>query len=214
MKEKLSTLTLFVTFLITVMYLSGCGTMIHDQNKNLLGAKKDFESTGWLGSGSLSIARPAPQINPQSNTSIFAFMPVASNKVPTNITPTNSSLLVDRATNTISFYKGGSQLFNFKGEVAMDLPPGQYGVLLKQEQPMWYAPDRYFTERNLPLPGHGSAERFRRGALGDMAIFVTPELSIHSGPIGDPSIGGIRVLPQEMANIYSNLDIGSLIIVR
>jgi hypothetical protein len=49
---------------------------------------------------------------------------------------------------------------------------GNYNVILKQKRPLWYAPDNYYTERNLPLPGEGASERYLKGALGEYAIYL------------------------------------------
>jgi hypothetical protein len=95
---------------------------------------------------------------------------------------------------------------------------------LKQEEPLWYAPDQYFEKRGLKKPAKYSAERFRRGALGPIAIFLSGEVldgdadsstkyeaapfAIHTAPFWSKEVGGLRVSEDIGEALYKILPVG------
>src|SRR5687768_8354619 len=45
-------------------------------------------------------------------------------------------------------------------------PRGVFQVKFKEEMPVWYLPDWYFVEKNLPVPAENSPARRQEGQLG------------------------------------------------
>ena len=103
---------------------------------------------------------------------------------------------------------------SFNAQVASSMRAGRYSVSLKQTSPLWYAPSSYFTARSLKVPPEGSRERFKRGALGARAIFLNEQTPIHSGPVGMPEIGGLRISSQDMSRIFESVQVGTVVDVR
>ena len=91
---------------------------------------------------------------------------------------------------------------------------GTYQLLHKQRNPLWYAPDGYFSRRNLKVPPQGDRSRYRRGALGDFALFIDKDTPIHSSPVWADDVGGIRVAEGDLSRLYYRLDVGSFIEVK
>jgi hypothetical protein len=109
---------------------------------------------------------------------------------------------------------GDSPVTVASGEGIDSLKPGQYQVLHKQRNALWYAPDQYFTERGLKVPPQGDKSRYLRGALGDFVVFINKDTPIYSGPIWTEEIGGVRLSDDEMSRLYYRMEVGVPIEVR
>lgn len=179
---------------------------------------QDFDTSQFTESGSISIARPIQFIpgstSTQSPGHLLGFMPVTERF--SDETQGNGKIwaFIDRASNTLLLQRGDETLLTIRAEVSGSVPHGKYSMIMKQEAPLWYAPEEYFWSRGEEAPIEGSSERFRRGALGDAALFLSEDVSIHSAPINDPAIQGIRLDPEGIANVYRLLPVGSEIVIR
>ncbi|WKZ57088.1 MAG: L,D-transpeptidase [Bdellovibrionota bacterium] len=165
--------------------------------------------TNWIADGSLSIHRPVPQlpVNSELNqdgATVFAFAPSAS-------IPTSAWVSVDRQANELRLMQGQQAILTLRGDGLDRLPTGSFTVLHKQREPAWYAPDLYFASRSLDTPAEHSKERYLRGALGEYALFLAPELPLHCGPLWLDEIGGVRLSEQDMAQLYYRLEVGAAI---
>jgi len=192
----------FLALFISSILLIGCSNSLPSLDKSR-----------WLDSGSLVISRPAPSFDESKAPNLYAFMPVRTDNI--KIGEGNEiGLTIDIKAGILSITKKGHKLFSIPAEISTNIKTGKYSVILKQNEPLWYAPDNYFTKRRLEIPAQGSIERFRRGALGDSVIFFGTDLSIHSSPVNENSIIGARVSPSEIDSIYDSLDAGSTVIIR
>jgi hypothetical protein len=99
-------------------------------------------------------------------------------------------------------------------EGTQNLKAGSFSITLKEESPLWYAPNEYFTRRKINIPEEGSRARFMRAALGNRAIYLNDQTPIHSGPVWLGEIGGLRVDAKEMEQLFSLISIGTRVEVR
>jgi hypothetical protein len=154
--------------------------------------------------GLVSINRVAPAIS--SPSVLFGFMPDKEQK--------SSWLEINTSNKEVSLYEKGELVQKAKIEGNLDVEPGRYQIKHKQRSALWYAGDDYFLSRQLPVPEVGNRERYRRGALGDFALFLDTETPIHSSPIWTPEVGGLKLDDEQMRKIYYALEVGSVVEVR
>lgn len=156
--------------------------------------------------GLISLTRLAPTV---TNTphSVLGFIPVDSDRV-------GKWISIDASKGLITLMEGQEAIASAQAEGKMKLEPGRYNILHKQRSPLWYAGDSYFLKRGLSVPGSGDKIRYRRGALGDFALFIDKETSLHSSPVWTDEVGGLRISDEEIRKIYYSVDIGSLIEIK
>lgn len=123
-------------------------------------------------------------------------------------------LEVDRATAKISLYKGHEVVKQIQGEGVVSMNAGEYFLQHKQKQPLWYAPNEYFTKRQLAVPATENRLRYRRGALGELALYPTTTFPIHSAPLWSDEVGGLRISAADLASIYFMLPVGAPVVVK
>jgi len=196
MNNKLS-----ASLILGIALVSGCSFLSTSQHDG-------SSSQGWLRDGTLAMSRPVPPpaSRPQDDT-LLGFIPSEHSK-PGRI------LRIDRRTRRIELRDGGTIIQTLTGDGLQALKPGVFSVIHKQKSPVWYAPDVYFTTRLLNVPAAGQAERFRRGALGEYAIFLDSQTPLHSGPVWREEIGGVKIDESEMARLFEIIDVGTRIEVR
>lgn len=112
----------------------------------------------------------------------------------------------------------GLRLRGEDGEWHFTTPPGVFEVKFKEELPVWYLPDWYFIEKELPIPPEGSPERRLEGQLGVAAVYLGEEIAIHgtSRPelLGQRvSHGCIRLENRFAQRLYHNVQIGTPIVI-
>lgn len=164
-------------------------------------------ATDWLSDGSIVISRPLPAAGALAMQPVLGFIPIYRSH-------TGTWLSIDTSARSMALMEGDKALFSASGQGIERVRPGSYQLLHKQTRPVWYAPDSYFTERALPVPSQADSVRFRRGALGDFAIFFNKDTPIHNAPVWSDDVGGIRMSDTDITRIYYTLDIGSEIEVR
>ena len=194
-----------VSVVILTLSLAGCGfwgSPSHSATKS---------SRGWLQDGSLAISRPVPPVN--SYTSERASLRTES--LPEQA-PTHGQTVVriSRAAGKVTVSGTDGSPVSFNAHVARSLRPGQYSISLKQNNPLWYAPASYFRQRDMRVPAEGSRERFKRGALGNQALFLNDQTPLHSGPVGSSEIGGLRLNPEDMSELFELVAVGTVVEVR
>lgn len=171
------------------------------------GATASNDERNYLASGQIVISRPAPEASAPRSLNMMGFVPVLGTHV-------GNWLSVNRADKNLSLMEGNRVISSSKIKGADSLTPGSFQVLHMQRNPLWYAPDSYFTNRHLVVPPQGDKDRFRRGALGEFAIFLNKETPIHSGPVWSEEIGGVKVEEADLSKIYYQLQVGSIIEVK
>lgn len=159
-----------------------------------------FRSDGYV-----SINRIAPQI--ATPETLLGFLPALENN-------SGDWLQIDTKSKKLILFEGTKKLQEAAIEGDISLKPGRYEIKHKQRSPLWYAGDDYFEARGLSVPEVGHRERYRRGALGDFALFIDSDTPIHSSPEYNKEVGGIRIDDEQMRKIYYSLDVGSVIEIR
>ncbi len=123
-------------------------------------------------------------------------------------------LEINKENSKIALYKGNALIKEMKVEGMASLPNGDYFLQRKQKEPIWYAPDNYFTSRQLKVPSVEDKLRYRKGALGKFALFPTTSFPIHCAPLWSEDVGGLKVAPADLASIYYMIQVGAPIVVK
>ena len=175
----------------------------------------------WLPDGSLSLVRPIPRISvvseamAQPKAEVFS-EPKARMRAPNEMPSTDTAprVTIETTKHTLTLSLPGESPITVKAQGAYALKKGTYTVALKQTDPLWYAPPTYFLRRGIKVPPDGSKARFMRGALGHQAIFFDKQVAIHSGPVWNDEIGGLKLSQEDMAKLFETVAIGTQIEVR
>jgi len=123
-------------------------------------------------------------------------------------------LEVEKATKSVALYIGKELKKSVQAEGSISLAPGTYALQHKQKSAAWYAPDSYFQKRQLSVPAASDRSRYRRGALGQFVLFPTTTFAIHSGPVWNEDVGGLRVAQSDLSSIFFALPLGATIVVK
>lgn len=165
-------------------------------------------SDHWLLDGMIAISRPLPSVVSAAPESMLGFMPLPK------AAHVGIWLSIDRSSKMLTVMDGDKEVSMAAGDGVDKLKTGVYQVLHKQRNALWYAPDSYFTARNLKVPPQGDRARYRRGALGDFVVFINKDTPIYSGPFWVEDVGGIRLSDEDMSRLYYRIDVGSPIEVH
>jgi hypothetical protein len=97
-------------------------------------------------------------------------------------------------------------------------PRGVFQAVYKEEMPVWYLPDWYFVENNLPMPAQNHPSRRLEGRLGVAAVYLSPDIAIHGTDrpelLGQRvSHGCIRLENSFAQRLYHNVQIGTPIVI-
>ena len=195
-----------------LLVLGSCGSV---KPFNLSAPGSDY-----LSSGSIVLSRQISEsvIAPTVTTSSEAkYSPILGYIPPmTGVLPAANEiwLEIDGSAKTMTLIKGEQKLKTVSMQGQLPLAPGKYALQYKQHSPTWYAPDSYFEKRHLQIPGEQDQGRYLKGALGEYALYPTSNVVIHSSPIWSNEIGGLRVKKNEIAEVFSQLSLGSSIVVK
>lgn len=197
--------------------LSGCSLLgIKSAESNNASSKISDSDFSFLDEGSISISRPIPRLNSEP-ARVMSFMPVSPQLADFGVhasADTKLWVFIDTVGKTLLINRGDENILTAPIQNAQGIRQGKFNVVLKQSDPLWYAPDQYFLTRNQTVPPSGSSDRFRKGALGSQAVFLEGELILHSSPLNESSINGVQISANEMISIYSILEPGTEIVVR
>ncbi len=164
------------------------------------------DNTQWQTSGSITIARPLPEVTTVMPSRMLGFLPSQS--------PKGTWLSIDRENHKVSLMDGADEVTSCTAKGLESLDPGRFELAHKQRNPLWYAPESYFTNRNLPVPSEGDSGRYLRGALGDFALFLDADTPLHSAPFLSDEISGVRLEEQSLAKMYYSLGVGDIVLVK
>lgn len=163
----------------------------------------------WLASGSLTLSRPAPAVSSSDRARLN------SGDLTSTLSTTDApKIVISRSDRTITALSPGSPALTFRVEGAQHLASGSFSVTLKEDNPLWYAPDEYFTRRALRVPEQGSRSRFLRAALGHSSLYLNDQTPIHSGPVWLEEIGGLRLTKQEFDQLAAVVTVGTRVEIR
>lgn len=185
------------------LVVTGCGIFDLASQKG-----NSDEQAKWRSDGMLAVSRAVPAPISAGSAPMLGFAPTQLKAGPT------IWLSLNKAERKLVIMDGASVVTSVTGDGIDQLAPGSYKVLHKQRSPLWYAPDNYFASRLLIAPPENHPERYRRGALGDFAVFLDGDVTIHSGALWTDDVGGIRLSESDMAKTYYSIAIGSSLEVR
>lgn len=123
-------------------------------------------------------------------------------------------LLIDTSTHSLTVTIPGKEPMVMKAQGAYALTKGSFSVARKAVDPLWQAPPTYFLRRGLKVPEEGSSARSMRGALGHQALFLSKSVAIHSGPIWNDDVGGVKLSSTDMAMLFDVVSVGAAVEVR
>ena len=123
-------------------------------------------------------------------------------------------LVIETKHHTLTVTVPGRQPMVMKAQGAYALKAGSHSVERKEREPLWQAPPTYFLRRGLQVPPHDSSSRFLRGALGHQALLLDGSIALHSGPIWNDDVGGVRLSVQDMAMLFDVVPVGAKVEVR
>lgn len=216
--------------------LVGCSSGLLNTIGNATTFDQSSPSEQILASGSLVISRPLPVIESSLSSNALGFWPMfmGSHRSSTSSVDgtEHSSVLNSLHTSALSLFDAA--LFDNKVSLEEDrstpdlvidlnntdfvrsgpITPavlGRHSVSLIQRSALWYAPDSYFENRGLSLPPSGSKERYLRGALGELAIFLDSGFVLHSGEVRCEEVLGFQVNGATLEKVADSLDVGSVI---
>lgn len=146
-------------------------------------------------------------------------------------TASGAFVLVDLDENILRFMHGevivweapvgtgtGLRLQSDDGEWHFTTPRGVFQVQYKEEMPVWYLPDWYFVEKNLPIPPDDAPSRRLLNQLGVAAVYIAEEIAIHGTErpelLGQRvSHGCIRLENKFAQRLYHNVQIGTPVVI-
>jgi hypothetical protein len=194
-----------------ILVMTGCATSSFNPST----------TENWLPDGSLSLMRPVPRLSmvseamAQPKSEMFN-EPKARMRAPSEMPSTDTApkISIETTKHTLTLTIPGQDPVTVKAQGAYALKKGTYSVALKQMDPLWYAPPTYFLRRGMKVPPEGSKARFMRGALGHQALFFDKQLAIHSGPVWNDEIGGVKLSQEDMTRLFETVTIGTQVQVR
>jgi hypothetical protein len=188
----------------------------------------------FIESGSIIISQGVPERSEtemlagndskQLMTPLIGFFPPTTAYVPAL---NEAWLEVDSKESLIRLHVGSQIVDEVKADGAQLTSPGNYYLTEKASSPSWKASDEYFLNRGLSIPQADDILRYRKGALGKLALFSERKTSqsanspsahtaplFHSAPLWTNEVGGIRVPYQSLASMFESLPLGAPIIVK
>lgn len=198
-------------FCLVLFGLSAC---------SLLSKNHKTDSAKYLSAGTIIISHQVPDKNPLAISEaeegklyapLIGYFPPAITYLPAD---NETWLEVNSQLKKLTLYKGKTPIKEMEAEGSVSLSAGDYYLQHKQKQPLWYAPNEYFSSRQLTVPSPNDRLRYRRGALGKYALFPTTAFPIHCAPLWSEDVGGMRVSSNDLASIYYMLPIGAPIVVK
>ncbi len=175
-----------------------------------------LNNQGYLSSGSVVLSKTLPAVTTvqsiQSSESRL-FSPIVGYIPDRFLSHAGPSfrLELDLGKNSLVLFEGNKQIASAKADGSLNLTPGaQLSIKLKEKHPAWYAPDSYFTSRGLSVPRPSDHEsRLRRGALGELALFLSDGQVIHSAHWWTSEVGGWRVNETALKSIFEKIESGT-----
>lgn len=165
-------------------------------------------TTQWLADGSVGFYRAVPPASvPQLDTSTLSAFHGGLPSLTRQVRAPGIQFKRSSHTLILSHPVQGNLSIPFSGTLPASIPAATT-IVLKQRSPSWYAPDSYFQRRGLPVPHALAKERYRKGALGHLAFFLSGGFPVHTSRTEDPDVGGIRLSEQSGETLFSLVDSG------
>ncbi|MEZ4754643.1 MAG: hypothetical protein R3A13_10125 [Bdellovibrionota bacterium] len=191
-----------IAFTLMSFIFSACG-QIRFEPLSQDGKARLSTASNWQ-SGMLATYRAMPPVTSSRSLYGMGFIPSAS----------ANTLMISRETGEVSLMDKNQTVLSSFGIGANRLNSGTYEVMHKQRNAAWYAPDSYYKSRGMRVPPEGDKSRYMRGALGDFVLYLDKSTPIHSGPLWNGDIGGVKIEEETLSKIYHSLEVGDRITVR
>lgn len=148
------------------------------------------------------------QTPPQS----LAFAPALAPKTPNS----GIQMELDASALKLLAHRNGQVVVEVPLQAVPDNLPQRQEIIHKQDNwPAWHATDSYFEKRGLPIPPKFSANRFLRGALGELALFISGNTPLHCGTFSGEQVGGIIAKSCEsLRTLFNEVRVGTELHVR
>ncbi len=163
------------------------------------------EKVAYQANGLISISRQAPEVTSIQAPQTLAFMPIQFDSY---------WLKIDSKLSTVSLMQGTKEIKALDFISSNQLDAGSYKILIKDNQPLWYADEQYYVDRQLPIPLAFSSERYLKGVYGDKALFLENGQALFSNPEVQTLASGINVSKEILDVIYDNIAVESLVVVK
>lgn len=161
----------------------------------------------FQGSGSITYVKQVPKASDKLNNLEQQLFALKNYSGP--------ALIIDRIAGTVELQNNKQIVQKIEGLSNLGrLSGGKFNIREKQRDPVWYAPDEYYQKRNLPVPAYNDKSRLLRGALGDYALFLDNDTIMHDGELWTSEVGGIRLKEQELAKLFTQIDVGTPVIIN
>ena len=179
--------------LVLIISLVGCST------------PKDNQQVSYQLNGLISINRQAPEVTSLKAPHSLAFMPVQFDSY---------WLKINTEANQLELMQGSRKVNSYKFINHQELPTGSYKIVLKDNNPLWYANENYYLERKLPVPVEFSEERYLKGIYGEQALFLENGTAIFSNQEDQNLALGINLEKEIINLIYQNITVDSLVVIN
>ena len=190
----------------SLLLMSGCAAK-HKISPEKISDQKialNEDSDNWAKNGSIVIARIVPLPKEVSLPTLLGFLPQPQKD--------RFWLRIVRKSMHAELMNGNEVIRKIPvGPEVAKLASGQYKIVLKQKNPLWYASDAYFYKRFMRIPKAGSKERYLRGALGRSALFTDKGTALHSGTFYNEDVGGVRMKEPDLDNLFEVLKVESFV---
>lgn len=123
-------------------------------------------------------------------------------------------LVIDSATRSLTLTVPGQVPVRMNAQGTYALTKGTFKVQQKVTEPKWKAPPTYFLRRGLPVPEKDSQAQLVKGALGRQALFINEHVAIHDSLLWSEEVGGVRVSKDDMARLFTAVELGATIEIR
>lgn len=206
----------FVTCVSCALLFSACSKTHSDgESSSALSSSKRY-----LSSGTIILSRVMPEAStevtsaapsPRFMAPLIGYIPPTENFLPAI---NETWVEVQRDAQIVNIHQGEKIIRSAPVSGAHELEVGTYAIQGMKSNPIWYAPDTYFQKRGFEVPDTKDFSRLRKGALGQHALFLSPGFAIHSGRVFDAEVGGIRMNPEALREVYSVLTVGATVVVK
>lgn len=190
-------------------------------------ALPSLKSQGFLPTGSVVLSMTLPKLQEIQNNEKNLLKEKQTGKICAPVLGyiPNFSVLKERASSilevdpqsgVITLKEGGVSIASAKteGSLVESLAKKSLFVVSVANNPLWRAPDSYFTSRGLSIPKNTKdLNRLRRGALGEVALFLSDGQVIHSGRWSSTEVGGLRVAPSALRMMAEKIKAGTEVLV-
>lgn len=162
------------------------------------------QPANWMRQGSITISSPLPGKVSAADRTMLGFLPA-------DAAHRGTWLSIDTDKKTATLMQGNTSVISAAIKACSKLAAGSYELLLKQKEALWHAPDEYFANRHMSIPAAGDESRYLRGALGEFVLYIDRDMPMHDASIWSEEVGGIQIEEQDMARLYYQLEVGSLV---